>query len=88
MRVARETYVLLARFRDDKANQQKGEPPGSPFCFFKQGFRSSVGKEKRDGDGGACHSCAGDGGDRARMPDWLLAVEVHWQWFAKWIAQQ
>jgi hypothetical protein len=31
VRVARETYVLLARFRDDTAKRKKGEPPGSPF---------------------------------------------------------
>jgi len=31
VRVARETYVLLARFRDDTAKRKKGEPDGSPF---------------------------------------------------------
>ena len=31
MRVARETYVLLARFRDDTAKRKKGKPPGFPF---------------------------------------------------------
>jgi hypothetical protein len=31
--------VHFARFRDDTVNWQKGEPPGSPFCFYLQAFQ-------------------------------------------------
>ncbi len=43
MRVARETYVLLARFRDDTVKKRKGEPPGFPFCFRVDNFESVLG---------------------------------------------
>ena len=33
MRVACETYVLLARFRDDTVREKKEEPPGSSFLI-------------------------------------------------------
>jgi hypothetical protein len=64
VRVAHETYVHFARFGDDTENQ-KGEPPGSPFDFVRNGVIAALNLDD-DGDG-VC--CAGDGADHAKKLD-------------------
>ena len=86
MRVARETYVLLARFRDDTVKKQKGEPPGSPFCFSRGCLRISVAAKPCDDGGDACYWRACDGGDHARMLDWQPALGWNLHYSAKPIA--
>ncbi|OLB38327.1 MAG: hypothetical protein AUH11_06780 [Acidobacteria bacterium 13_2_20CM_57_17] len=39
VRVARETYVLLARFRDDTVKKQKGEPCAPLFAYRVDAFQ-------------------------------------------------
>lgn len=59
MRVARETYVHLARFAGDTANCEKGEPPGSPFSFSKLTLVINFAVLRgADGDD-ACGACDG-----------------------------
>ena len=43
MRVARETYVLLARFRDDTVKEKRGSRPAPPFVFRVDNFESVLG---------------------------------------------
>jgi hypothetical protein len=38
VRVARETYVLLARFRDDKVRNERGSRQAPPFAFREDSF--------------------------------------------------
>jgi hypothetical protein len=41
VRVARETYVLLARFRDDTVKKQKGEAARLPLFVIRADFSES-----------------------------------------------
>ena len=68
MRVARETYVLLARFRGDTANWQKGGAARLPLLLFDPEFALRVWLTSRGGGGDAYYCCACDCAGRVRRP--------------------
>jgi len=88
VRVACETYVLLARFRDDTAKSQRGEPTGSPLWLFQSEIKASVSKKQSDGDGGASRHYDGDDADRGTMQGLTFGIERPAQQVANWIASR
>jgi len=65
------------------------EPPGSPLSLrLALTFRAIVASQPCDAGGDACHCCAYDGGDRARMLGWPPAAERSSQYWVEPIAWQ